>query len=149
MAGQGILPSNYASIRRHLIKRRYLVLDERSETHKHKFVISSMIEGLGESVAFQELEKSDVVYSGYRLDSTDENLITLVRDVNDNPITFLEPSKIVRIIGKEDSRPLLDCINEKGFVKAATESKLVVSLDKKISADRAKEQALKLSNCNN
>jgi hypothetical protein len=49
-----------------------------------------MIERLGESVALQELEKSDVVYCSYRLDSTDENLITLVRDVNDNPITFLE-----------------------------------------------------------
>ena len=142
MAGHGTLPPNYASIRRHLIKRRYLVLDERSETHKHKFVISNMIERLGESIALQELEKSDVVYSGFRLGSTHENLITLVREVSDNPITFLEPSKVVRIIGKEDSRPLLGCINEKGFVKDATESKLVVSLDKKIYADRAKEQLL-------
>ena len=41
-----------------------MVLDERSETHKHKFVISSMIERLRESVGLQELEKSDVVYSG-------------------------------------------------------------------------------------
>jgi hypothetical protein len=66
MALQGSLPANYAKIRRHLIKRRYLVLDERSETHKHKFVISSMIDRLGEPYALQELEKTDVVYSGER-----------------------------------------------------------------------------------
>jgi hypothetical protein len=94
MAGQGTLPPNYASIRRHLIKRRYLVLDERSGTHKHNFVISNMIERLGESVALQGLEKLDVVYSGYRLYSTHEIFITPVREVNDNPITFLEPSKV-------------------------------------------------------
>ena len=36
-------------VRRHLIKRRYLVLDERAETHKHKFVIQTMINNLGEN----------------------------------------------------------------------------------------------------
>ena len=41
----------YASIRRQLIKRRYLVLDERAETHKHKFVIQTMINNLGEKIA--------------------------------------------------------------------------------------------------
>jgi hypothetical protein len=143
MARQGTLPPNYDKIRRHLIKRRYLVLDERSETHKHKFVINSMIERLGESFALQELEKSDVVYSGYRLESINDNLVTLVRDIvnNDSPVTFLEPSKVVRIIGKEDSGiPLLASVNEKGFVKELTDTKLVVSLDRKILAERAKEQ---------
>jgi hypothetical protein len=143
MAIQGSLPPSYSKIRRHLIKRRYLVLDERSETHKHKFVINSMIDKLGEPTALLELEKADVVYSGYRLDSINENLVTIVRDVvvNDNPVTFLEPSKVVRIIGKEASGiPLLACINEKGFVKEISDTKLVVSMDRKIWTERAKEQ---------
>ena len=50
LAYEGKLPTEYASIRRQLIKRRYLVLDERAETHKHKFVIQTMINNLGEKL---------------------------------------------------------------------------------------------------
>src|SRR5215472_1173109 len=36
-AMEGSLPADYANVRRLLVARRYLVLDERGETHKYKF----------------------------------------------------------------------------------------------------------------
>ncbi len=139
LALQGNLPVNYANIRRLLVKRRYLVLDERAETHKHKFVISSIIDRLGEAAALRELERTGVIHSGYRVHSINDNSITLVKNYNDNndditTLTLLEPRKIVRIIGKEqegdgDSIPLLACVNEKGFVKEVDDTKLVVDFD--------------------
>ncbi|MGC2563838.1 MAG: hypothetical protein WA326_12620, partial [Nitrososphaeraceae archaeon] len=51
LAYEGKLPPEYARIRGQLIKRRYLVLDERAETHKHKFVIQTMINNFGEKTA--------------------------------------------------------------------------------------------------
>ena len=32
-------------------------------------------------------------------------------------MTFLEPRKVVRIIGKEASIPLLGCVSEEGFIR--------------------------------
>ena len=163
LASQGLLPSNYANIRAHLIKRRYLVLDDRSETYKHKFVINKMIDGLGaqEAAALQELEKADVIYSGYRLGLIEGNSITLVKDVIDNTssdsnnngsnytenntVMLLEPRKVVRIIGKEDHIPLLACVNESGFVKELDDTKLVIVFDGNIPAIRANEQLRNLS----
>ncbi|MGC2387420.1 MAG: hypothetical protein WA460_10100, partial [Nitrososphaeraceae archaeon] len=57
-------------------------------------------------------------------------------------ITFLEPRKVVRIIGreKEDSVPLLASVSEKGFVKGVYDSKLVIDLEGSIAAERAKQQ---------
>jgi hypothetical protein len=143
----GNLPINYANIRRILLKRRYLVLDERAETHKHKFVISSIIDKLGEASALQELENTGVIHSGYRLDSVSANSVILSKDnCNYNTdditsVTLLEPRKIVRIIGKEDGRiPLLSCINEKGFVKEVDDTKVVVDFETNTIAQRAKVQ---------
>ncbi|MFZ0896072.1 MAG: hypothetical protein WAZ77_16370, partial [Candidatus Nitrosopolaris sp.] len=51
LAREGSLPVDYAKIRRLLVARRYLVLDERGETHKHKFVINTLIDRLGEDAA--------------------------------------------------------------------------------------------------
>ena len=110
LALQGNLPVNYANIRKLLVKRRYLVLDERAETHKHKFIISVIIDRLGEVHALQELERNGVIHSGYRVQSINDNSIILVKNFdNDNnddieTLTLLEPRKIVRIIGKEDGR---------------------------------------------
>ena len=156
LALAGNLPIDYANIRRLLLKRRYLVLDERAETHKHKFVINSMIDRLGEIDALQDLERTGIIHSGYRVDSINANSITLVKPNNseDNitSLTLLEPRKIVRIIGKEedgsggDGRriPLLACVNEKGFVKKVDDTKLVVDFDSNTIAQRAKAQLVNL-----
>jgi hypothetical protein len=147
LALDGRIPDNYANIRRHLIKRRYLVLDERAETHKHKFVINAMIDRFGERDAIQHLENTGVMHSGYRLHSINDNSITLMKDT-DNVITFLlEPRKVVRIIGKEEKEggiPILACVSEKGFVKEVYDTRLVVELDGKIPAERAKQQLMNL-----
>jgi hypothetical protein len=58
LAYEGKLPTEYANIRRHLIKRRYLVLDERAETHKLKFVIQTTINNFGEKTSLEELENT-------------------------------------------------------------------------------------------
>jgi hypothetical protein len=141
-----------------LLKRRYLVLDERAETHKHKFVINSMIDRLGEVDALRDLERTGVIHSGYRVDSINANSITLVKlnnnseDNNITTLTLLEPRKIVRIIGKEEEDgggggggiPLLACVNEKGFVKKVDDTKLVVDFDSNTIAQRAKAQLFNL-----
>jgi hypothetical protein len=146
LAYEGKLPPEYARIRGQLIKRRYLVLDERAETHKHKFVIQTMINSFGEKTALEELESTSIIYGDYRLDTTDEKSVILTRNNYSNcdaaPITFLEPRKVVRIIGieKEHSIPLLASVSEKGFVKKVNDSNLVIDLESNIAAERAKQQ---------
>jgi hypothetical protein len=145
LAYEGKLPAEYVRIRGQLIKRRYLVLDERAETHKHKFVIQTMINNFGEKTALEELESTSIIYGDFKLDSIEGNSVILTRNASShNPaaITFLEPRKVVRIIGieKEDSIPLLASVSEKGFVKEVYDSKLVIDLDGSIAAERAKQQ---------
>ncbi|HYY67408.1 MAG TPA: hypothetical protein VE572_03580, partial [Nitrososphaeraceae archaeon] len=132
-------------IRGQLIKRRYLVLDERAETHKHKFVIQTMINNFGEKTALEELENTSIIYGNYKLDSIEGNSVILTRNSGDHStagIIFLEPRKVVRIIGreKEDSIPLLASVSEKGFVREVDHSKLVIDLESSIAAERAKQQ---------
>ena len=139
-AVNGSLPKDYAKIRSLLVARRYLVLDERGETHKNKFVIDSIIDKLGEDAALQELEKNGAIHTGYSVQSVDASSVTLVKSHNDG-ITLLEPRKIVRMIGKEDGNiPLLARVNEKGFVREVDDTKLVVDLYSKVIAERAYEQ---------
>jgi hypothetical protein len=144
LAYEGKLPPEYARIRGQLIKRRYLVLDERAETHKHKFVIQTMINNFGEKTALEELENTSIVYCSYKLDSIDKNSVILTRntpvDHDTATITFLEPRKVIRMIGREESIPLLASVSEKGFVKEVDNSKLVIDLDGSIAAERAKQQ---------
>jgi hypothetical protein len=142
---EGSLPGEYAKIRSLLVARRYLVLDERAETHKHKFVIDSIIDKLGEDAALHELEKNGVIHTGYRVHSVDASSVILVKNHYDG-ITLLEPRKIVRMIGKEDGNiPLLACVNEKGFVREVDDTKLVVDLYGRVIAERAYEQLSNLS----
>lgn len=144
LAYEGKLPPEYARIRGQLIKRRYLVLDERAETHKHKFVIQTMINNLGENTALEELENTSIIYSNYKLDAVERNSVTLTRNGSNHDtaaaITFLEARKVVRIIGKEHDIPLLASVSEKGFVKEVNDSKLVIDLESSIAAERAKQQ---------
>lgn len=144
-AMEGNLPADYANIRRLLVARRYLVLDERGETHKYKFLINSIIDRLGEDAALQELEKNGVIHTQYRMHSVVANSVTLVKN-HDCGITLLEPRKIVRMIGKEKGTiPLLASVNEKGFVREVDDAKLVIDLDGKIIAERAYKQLSNLS----
>lgn len=143
LAYEGMLPPEYARIRAQLIKRRYLVLNERAETHKHKFVIQTMINNFGEKNALEELENTSIIYGDYKLDSVEGNSVILTRNASvdrNTAITFLEPRKVVRIIGREDDIPLLGSVSEKGFVKEVNDSKLVIDLDGRIAAERAKQQ---------
>jgi hypothetical protein len=145
LACEGKLPLEYARIRAQLIKRRYLVLDERAETHKHKFVIQTMINNLGEKTALEELENTSIIYGNYKLDAIERNSVILTRNGSNNDtaaITFLEARKVVRIIGREqeDGIPLLASVSEKGFVKEVDDSKLIIDLESSIAADRAKIQ---------
>jgi hypothetical protein len=144
-AVNGNLPNDYAKIRSLLVARRYVVLDERGETHKHKFVIDSIIDRLGADAALQQLEKNGAIHTGYRVQSVNTNSVTLVKSHNDG-ITLLEPRKIVRMIGKEEGNiPLLACVNEQGFVREVDDTKLVVDLNGKVVAERAYEQLSNLS----
>jgi hypothetical protein len=145
LAYEGKLPPEYARIRGQLIKRRYLVLDERAETHKHKFVIQTMINNFGEKTALEELGNSSIIYGNYKLDSVEGNSVILTRNISNHDtasvITFLEPRKVVRIIGREEQDiPLLASVSEKGFVKEVDDSKLVIDLEGSITAERAKQQ---------
>jgi hypothetical protein len=149
------LPVDYANIRRLLITRRYLVLDERASTHKHKFVINSLIDRLGEAAALRELEKTGVIHSRYKVQSITLNSVTLVRDNDGNnnnaadnnvdvttAVTLLEPPKIIRMIGEEEDRniPLLARVNEKGFVKEVDDTKVIVNFEINAVAQRVKTQ---------
>jgi len=149
-ASEGSLPPDYAKIRSLLVARRYVVLDERGETYKHKFVINAIIDKLGENAALEELEKTGVIHSGYHLQSICDNSVSLVKTDNKDSITLLEPRKVVRIIGREEQRgelsiPLLASINEKGFVKEVDNEKLIIDLDGKTASQRTLNQLANFS----
>jgi hypothetical protein len=73
--------------------------------------------------------------------SINADSITLVKKHDDAKLTLIEPSKIVRIIGKEDKGiPLLACVNEKGFEREVDDTKLVLDLDGNTISERAQTQ---------
>ena len=73
-----------------------MVLEERAETHRQKFVIGIMMDKMGELAAIEELEKAGIVHTGYRLETENnsnskfnsskssinqnETCVTLIRD---------------------------------------------------------------------
>jgi len=59
-------------------------------------------------------------------------------------MTFLEPKKVLRIIGKEQNIPLLSCVSEQGTVMEVNDTELVVSFRSKVTVDRAKLQLFNL-----
>ena len=61
-------------------KKTLSVLDERAETHKHKFVIQTMINNFGEKTALEELENTSIIYCDYKVDSIDKNSVTQTRN---------------------------------------------------------------------
>ena len=146
LANQGVFPDNYDKIRRLLIKRRFLVLKERGETHRHKFVLHTATENLGEAAGLEELERAGVIHTGYKMKSIDGRSVTLTRD---NIRTFLEPRKVVRIIGNEHKNhvndiPILACISEKGMVKQVNGKDVTIDLPTVIAVERARLHLLDL-----
>jgi hypothetical protein len=82
--------------------------------------------------ALEELENTSIIYCDYKVDSIDKNSVTLTRNSctdYDATLTFLGPRKVVRIIGKEESIPLLGSVSEKGFVREVQDSRIIIDLD--------------------
>lgn len=145
-ANLGVFPENYDKIRRLLIKRRYLVLKERGETHRHKFVLHTATENLGEETGLDELERAGVIHTGYKMKAIDGSSVTLTRE---NIRTFLEPRKVVRIIGNEQKNhvnniPILACIGERGIVKQVNGKDITIDLPTTTAVERARLSLLDL-----
>jgi hypothetical protein len=149
LAYSGKLPPNYEQIRKTLFRKRYMILEERAETHRQKFVIGIMIDKMGEVPAIAALEKAGIVHTGYRLETTttktdssssnnieynNETCISLVRD---DYRVFLQPRKQIRLIVKENGIPLLACTSASGGVKEIDGKRLIVDFRTKTMAKGA------------
>jgi PD-(D/E)XK nuclease superfamily len=141
MAFAGQLPDNYRKITGQLFSNRYKVLQERAETHRHKHVVDTMTNSLGEEAAIRELERCGILHSGYKFVSSNG---TMVRFRNVHEDTFLEPKKVLRVIGKEDNISLLSCISEQATVMEANDFDLVLSFRSQAIVERARLQLFKL-----
>lgn len=137
----GELPDNYTRITRQLFGNRYKVLEERAETHRHKHVITKLFEACGEREAVSELEKYGIIHTNYKFVSANGTM-ALFRRENDE--TFLEPKKILRIIGKEENIPLLSCISEQATVMQIDYCDLILNFRSIVAVERAKLQLFKL-----
>jgi hypothetical protein len=170
LAYSGKIPPNYEQIRKTLFRKRYMVLEERAETHRQKFVIGIMMDKMGELAAIEELEKAGIVHTGYRLETAtatatatanfdsskssinqNETCVTLIRD---DYRVFLQPRKQIRLIVKEKGIPLLACTSVSGGVKKIDGKKLAVDFRTSTLAKRAinvlsNKNAFKNSNVNN
>ena len=94
----------------------------------------------------EELERAGVIHTGYKMKSIDGRSVTLTRD---NIRTFLEPRKVVRIIGNEHKNhvndiPILACISEKGMVKQVNGKDVTIDLPTVIAVERARLHLLDL-----
>jgi hypothetical protein len=159
MAFAGELPNSYRKITGQLFGNRYKVLEERAETHRHKHVVDKMVNSLGESRAIRELEKYGILHSGYRFVSADGTTALFRRDEG-NKESFLEPKKVLRIIGMEDDDDnndgdegrrisLLSCISEQATVMEVghnddDDDDLILGFRSKATVVRAKKQLFNL-----
>lgn len=143
MAFAGELPDNYRKITGQLFGNRYKVLEERAETHRHKHVVDTMVDSLGESFAIRELEKYGILHTGYRFVTADGSMVLFRRDDDES---FLEPKKVLRIIGVEDGISLLSCISEQATVMEVNNNDydLVLGFRSKATVERAKMQLFNL-----
>jgi hypothetical protein len=142
LAYQGRLPDNYRRVRGLTLATRNRILEQRAETHRHKFVLDILTDKIGEYPALQELVRIGVVHCDYRFSSINGTIVTLKR--NDTK-TFLQPRKEIRIIGKENGGiPLLACINVQGAVRKVNGTELEVDLREITSTRRAIEQVFTL-----
>ncbi|MEP6576558.1 MAG: hypothetical protein ABJB85_09040 [Nitrososphaerota archaeon] len=132
------IPNNYREIRGGLLSGRYNAVKARAETHRHKFVLTKIIDQLGEEPSLNLLEEAGIIATKYRLDSFIENsngdgsTLVKLKAEDDNFISFFEPRKIIRIISREENRaiPILACVSEKCSVREVIDggSKLVIEV---------------------
>ena len=176
LAHTGKLPPNYEQLRKTFFRKRYMIMEERAETHRPKFVIGIMLDKLGEVPAIEALEKAGIVHTGYKRESKKESInnnnknnngnnnksqsesyVTLIK--NDFNV-FLQPRKQIRLIIKEKGIPLLACASVSGGVKEIDGKRLVVDFRTKTVANRAinilssnnnyqKEKSITYNNSNN
>lgn len=141
LAYQGRLPENYRKIRDQMLATRYRIMEQKAETHRHKFVLDILVDKLGENAALQKLVRIGMVHCDYFFSSVDNTIATFRKKEGK---TFLQLRKEVRIIGKENSIPLLACTNVQRAVKEVRATELLIDLRDLTSVARAREQVLNL-----
>src|SRR6476659_4045025 len=151
LAHTGKLPPNYEQLRKTFFRKRYMIMEERAETHRPKFVIGIMLDKLGEVPAIEALEKAGIVHTGYKRESKKESINNNNNNSNNNKSqsesyvtlikndfnVFLQPRKQIRIIIKEKEIQLLACASVSGGVKEIDGKRLVVDFRTKTVANRA------------
>jgi hypothetical protein len=142
-AYEGKIPAQYDKMRRQFFGKRYEILKERGETNLHKYVLSILTSKYGESLAISKLEKLGIIDTTYRYNYQKNGEVYFIKDNNENH-SFLEPRKIVRIIGKEHGIPLLACISEQASVTRVLENSIVLNFRSKIALQRAEKQLFHL-----
>jgi hypothetical protein len=141
LAYEGKLPAQYEKMTKQFFAKRYAILKERAETHLHKHVAYSLINKHGEEEALRRLEKIGVLCRGYSFDFDIDEKVIFSRSDDNIP---LEPRRIVRIIGMEEGKSILSCINEQASVMEVRDNKITLSLRSKIAVRRAKSQLFHL-----
>ena len=141
LAYEGKLPAQYDKIRKQYYRQRYDIIKERAETHLHKYVAGNLINNFGEDKAIEKLEKTGIIHSGYNYDYDKDEIVYFSKD---DDKTFLEPKRIVRVIGKEPGVPILCCISEQASVIEVVRNSLVLKFRNKIAVERAKKQLFHL-----
>lgn len=141
---EGNLPAQYDKMVRQLFGKRYEILKGRAETNLHKYVFSNLSCRYNEDLALKKLEKLGIIDTHYKYDYHDKEDVYLIRH-DDYDDSFLEPKKIIRIIGKEDNNiPLLACISEQASIIKVLDNSIVLNFRSKISLERAKKQLFHL-----
>jgi hypothetical protein len=93
----------------------------------------------------QKLAEAKMIYLGYNLMAADKNnssstLLTFESRKGIDEIPFLDPRKEIRIIGREENKPLLACVNIQGVVKEIDLGRIVVDTREITEAKRARTQ---------
>jgi hypothetical protein len=141
MAFTGQLPDNYRKITGQLFGNRYKVLEERAETHRHKHVLNTLTNSLGEAEALRELEKYGIVHSGYSFVSSNDTTVLLRRH---DDTTFLEPRNVLRVIGKENNIAAISSLSEQATVIEVNGADLLLNFRSKVIVKRAELQLFHL-----
>jgi hypothetical protein len=142
LAYEGNLPTQYDKMRRQLFGKRYEILKGKAGVNLHKYVFSYLSHKYDEKVALQKLEKLHTIDTHYRYSYHDKEDVYFIRNNNDD--SFLEPRKIVRIIGKEDNIPLLACVSENASIIKILDNSIVLNFRSKTALERAKKQLFHL-----
>jgi hypothetical protein len=145
LAYEGLLPAQYDKIRKQFYGKRYEILKGRAETHLNKYLAENLINKYGEDKALEKLVKTGTIHLGYKYAYEEGNgNIHFSRESNNDDETFLEPTNIVRVIGKEHGIPLLCCISEQASVIDVSGNSLVLKFRSKIAVERARKQLFHL-----